>query len=783
MANIFLTWAYRTLSASFLVAIAVILCLCANFGAPLWVVALSFFICFPVVFLIYRTLSRTTLAKVVRTTVAEDAEQLSGFIDTLSPARIAVGIVISAAASLLLELSVIRWQASIFLLFSYYKNFSLISCFAGLGLGYALSSRKQIPLSLVPPLIALRVLFLSILRYSFGRTLTIVLDTMPTTEQTNLFMTDSHSLAQYGVIYFFLAVVFVLTALTFLPVGQLCGALMQRQKPLPAYGLNLLGSLLGVCLSFILSFLWTPPAIWFAVAFAMLIVFLVYSGRSVLIAGLGSLLAITALSWPNNFLAEIVYTPYQEIERTCNYRGWMMINCAGQYYQRINDLSPLSVQAFPELKSGALSYDLPFAAFQRHPSDVAIMAAGAGNDVAAALRAGADHIDAVEIDPAILEFGKRYHPEHPYASPKVTAVLDDARAFLRTSHKQYDLIIFSALDSHTVLSHASNLRLDSYVYTIESFRDARAHLKPGGVLSISFDSGNPKILAKIRLMMEKTFDGKPPACIQVKAGACTFIQTKEGNIKYPDTLVQNEYLHDATAEILKEGTDIDVSTDDWPFLYMFKRVYPFSYIGMFALVTLLTYLLGKSFGWMKPGTTNNYWSFSLLGAGFMLVETKAITELSLAFSNTWYVVGFVIASIMIMAFLANLVVSLFKMQRAFLPYCLLLLSLAFGFYVAHSGWLPANSTDKILQIIILTMPVFFSGMVFSILIGGVSDIAPAMAMNLMGAMVGAILEYNAMYFGYKALYLIAIVVYGAAFCLLRFHNRNTSAQAPETTTA
>jgi hypothetical protein len=123
------------------------------------------------------------------------------------------------------------------------------------------------------------------------------------------------------------------------------------------------------------------------------------------------------------------------------------------------------------------------------------------------------------------------------------------------------------------------------------------------------------------------------------------------------------------------------------------------------------------------------------------------------------------------------------MQRAFLPYCLLLLSLSLGFYVAHSGWLPANSTDKVLQVIILTMPVFFSGIVFSILIGGVSDIAPAMAMNLMGAMVGALLEYNAMYFGYKALYLIAIVVYGAAFCLLRLRKRDTIAQAPETTSA
>src|SRR2546427_12123699 len=43
-----------------------------------------------------------------------------------------------------------------------------------------------------------------------------------------------------------------------------------------------------------------------------------------------------------------------------------------------------------------------------------------GNDVASALRHGAEHVDAVEIDPIIYKIGVQYHPESPYSSPRGT---------------------------------------------------------------------------------------------------------------------------------------------------------------------------------------------------------------------------------------------------------------------------------------------------------------------------------------------------------------------------
>ncbi|MCC7528951.1 MAG: hypothetical protein IT342_10540 [Candidatus Melainabacteria bacterium] len=764
MAKLYTKWVYLIVALCFLVAVSTFLYLISIYTKDHWIVAMLGGTVLLIFGAVYRVMSRSPRVANSLEVICQDAEEMHKFVESLSPGKLALAIAISAALGLLLELSLIRWQGTLFLVFAYYKNFSLLSCFAGLGLGYAASKQKQIPFLLVIPLLALQFFFLTTLRFSLGETLNSVLQIMPVSEQYHLHLSAAHSAAQFGVVYFFLSTVFLLTALTLMPVGQLCGALMEREKPLKAYGLNLAGSLLGVLLSFALSYFWTPPTVWFAVALLCLLFFLGYKTRAMLVGGVASLVAIGILAWPVSYLAEVVYSPYQKVERTCNTFGWMFIKAAGQYYQRVADLSEASVKAFPKLESGATSYNLPYTVFGKKPESVAIMAAGTGNDVAAALRNGAGHVDAVEIDPSIIGFGKAYHPEHPYDNPNVNAVLDDARAFMRKTKNQYDVISYSALDSHSLLSHASSLRLDSYVYTVESFRDARVKLKPGGLLSMSFDATAPELLAKIRLMMIQAFDGKPPACIAAKDAACSFMQTREGDIKLPATLFSNPNLHDATEQMAKLSSEgIDVSTDDWPFFYMYRRVYPYSYMAMFGVVALLTGLLAMTFGSTK--VSKNSWSFAFLGAGFMLVETKAITELSLAFSNTWYVVGIVIASIMIMAFCANLVVSRLNLRNSILPFVLLLISLGIGYFVAQSGWLPASDTDKVLQIVILTMPLFFSGMAFSILFGRANDVGSAMSMNLLGAMLGGLLEYNAMYFGYKALYLIALGIYAVAFVL------------------
>jgi hypothetical protein len=169
------------------------------------------------------------------------AEVQARFLDTLDTKYVDAAILFSAALSLFLELCIIRWQSSVLPFFAFYKNFSLLACFVGLGLGYALAGRERIPLVIVLPLLAWQFTFMTVVRYG----LDIDLNTIPFSEQLTMGI-GVGNLSQILLLYGLLAVVFLITALAFMPVGQLCGRLMERRPKLRAYGLNLLGSLLGV---------------------------------------------------------------------------------------------------------------------------------------------------------------------------------------------------------------------------------------------------------------------------------------------------------------------------------------------------------------------------------------------------------------------------------------------------------------------------------------------------------------------------------------------------------
>ena len=65
-------------------------------------------------------------------------------------------------------------------------------------------------------------------------------------------------------------------------------------------------------------------------------------------------------------------------------------------------------------------YQWPYTVFGDTFDDVLILGAGSGTDVAAALRHGAKHVDAVEIDPVIIRLGREHHPDQPYSDPRVT---------------------------------------------------------------------------------------------------------------------------------------------------------------------------------------------------------------------------------------------------------------------------------------------------------------------------------------------------------------------------
>ena len=324
------------------------------------------------------------------------------------------------------------------------------------------------------------------------------------------------------------------------------------------------------------------------------------------------------------------------------------------------------------------------------------------------------------------------------------------------------MIVYGLLDSHALLSHGSSVRLDSFVYTVQAFREARERLNDGGVLSLAFTVISPEQARKTFLMLQEAFAGDMPIVIRAHYdGAVVFLQQKGQPIKLPSALLSGTDFSDVTAKMADTTLLVDVSTDDWPFFYMPRRVYPLSYLLVVGLLLLLSLLLIRPFFAARPSVSQG--GFFLLGAGFMLIETKGITELGLTFGNTWVVIGVVIAGILVMAFVANCVVQWLQLRSLAVPYVLLLASLVAGLILMGSGGFSPTPTGRLMAVVLLTCPLFFSGMVFSTMLQSYDDFSGAMAANLFGAMCGGFLEYNSMYFGFLSLYWFALAIYGAAW--------------------
>ena len=83
-------------------------------------------------------------------------------------------------------------------------------------------------------------------------------------------------------------------------------------------------------------------------------------------------------------------------------------------------------------------------------------------------------IDGVELDPAVSRVGRRYFAMDE--NPRLTVHDADARPFLRSTDRSYDLIVVDAYHQPYV---------PFYLATREFFRLVREHLAPGGIVALN----------------------------------------------------------------------------------------------------------------------------------------------------------------------------------------------------------------------------------------------------------------------------------------------------------
>src|SRR5687768_11435563 len=652
---------------------------------------------------------------------------------------------------LFLEIALIRWLPSNIRLLSFFSNFILLASFLGIGLGCLLAHSRTRLFNWFPFILLAVVAGVLYFRIEVSVVATGAIYFSSGTDEDIL---------QIESVLLLPAIFFVVVGL-FTALAQRMGREMTSLPALPAYTWNVAGSLAGVVVLGVISWSELPPSVWFGIA-ALAAAPLLFSAEPGLAppnrlhsglaaAALVATVALVGMSAPNT-----LWSPYYKI----------IVRQQGT--DTVVEVNNIFHQSMAPLEQKEYFYQWPYSVFGDTFDNVLVLGAGSGSDVSAALRHGAKHVDAVEIDPTIIRLGRELHPDQPFSDPRVTVINDDARHYLRTTTKKYDMVVFALIDSLTLQSGFSGVRLESYMFTQEAFNDVRERLTDNGVLAVYNYFREAWLVDRLANSAAVAFGAEPHVHVHEARSflgvmlAGPRVATMPASPAIPDRVTAFGQSHaPSPARMHVRDRNIEPASDDWPFLYLRDRHIPRHYI-----LTLLL-ILGASLAVVAPVVRSAQgkwsWQFFLLGAGFMLLETKSITQFALLWGSTWVVASLAIASVLVMALAANFIVSKWELRRPWLVGVILIALLALN-YLIPVGRLAFDSlvAESLTYALLGFSPIFCAGLLFGSAIKRSTSLPRDYGTNLLGAMAGGVAEYLALITGYGALIgLIALCYAGA----------------------
>ena len=716
-----------------------------------------------------------------------------------------------SALFLFLELAFIRWFPAQVLFLTFFTNTVLLASFLGLSLGLLAARHRRNYLALTPLLLAVSIAGGAGMEW-VRLALQDILDVGGNKASPQLVYFGAEArvsdVASFVIpIELVVGIFFLLIASSMVGLGQWMGRRFAAlPNPVEAYIVNIGGSLAGVLLFNVCSW-WLSPVWWFAMVAAGLVWLLAQDrprqwwavGFSLAVPLLLLLPARFSLGVIREKFPEEYWSPYYRINYSPSSRT-IVVNLLG-HQTMISARDPFPAYAIPYL----LNRD----AGQPQFRDILVIGAGSGNDISRALQWAAPgaRIDAVEIDPFIQELGVRDHPDRPYSDPRITAHLGDGRNFLRSTARKYDLIVFGLVDSLVLHSSLSNIRLESYLFTRESMADVRRCLKPGGLFAMYNYFRQGWIVSRLVKTVEEAFARKPVVLtmpyqgeidLQQKADGFTVIfegpraEAIERAFRRGPYYIQSgatpgpfspdgfqlgpgkDRLRFSPARV-EVPADLRTATDAWPFLYLRNPMIPaLSWRGiavMGAVSLAMLWLFGRRTAGGQPFRLNA--GMFLLGAGFMLLETKAVVHMALVFGSTWIVNTVVFSAVLVMILAANLWVLKRKPRRLAPCYLALLAALAVNVAVPLDSFLGLpQAVQGIAAGALVFCPIVFAGVIFATLFAKAAQPEQALAYNTAGAIVGGLTETASLLVGFQWLLALAGLIYLGA---LAFESREATA--------
>jgi hypothetical protein len=649
-------------------------------------------------------------------------------------------------------MAAIRWLNASVPIISYFNNLVLISCFFGLGVG-CLLARRRFPLISLYPLGLLSLVAAVLVLRQFDIQVTYTDDVI---FATNLEYYETGLLE----LSFSCLFGFLVNVLFFVLLGQELGKQLDAiGDPLRAYSWDIAGSLAGVGGYALLAWLQTPPHLWYAIGGGLLLLFL----RRWWQRGIAVVVLAGTLFWMQSTYTNCRWSPYykvsaEEYKNTENKNLGFKILVDNHRIQDALRFGPPLMQS--RLWPWVPYYQLPYSVCK--PRKVLILGAGCGNEVVMALSQGAEEVHAVEIDPVIAEAGREIHPHRPYTSERVRVIVDDARSYVSRATQLYDLIVMSALDSHRQVAGMSSLRLESFVYTVGSYRSIRDRLEPDGVFCLNLSSTRPWMGQRTYWSLTEAF-GREPTVLRSTSSPFESV----AYVYAPPDRLQPEALAAAKVEIVAPETrpaGLRLSTDDWPYLYLEHNRIPGFYLLVLSVMILLSTLVVLC---VEPSLRSPNFHFFFLGAGFMLLETRSVTQMAQLFGATWNVNSVVFGAILLAIFITNQMVRRGITPTRSWAYRLLYVTLALSYFFPFAWLLEfAVPLRLIIASAVIGLPIVWASFLFSLSFRSVTAVNLVFGSNLLGIVFGGSLEYLSNVLGLSALYWIALVLYACSHVTL-----------------
>jgi SAM-dependent methyltransferase len=764
---------------------------------------------------------------------------------------------------LFLELACIRWFPAHVLFLTFFTNTVLLASFVGMSVGCLVARSPTRYLCQTPYLLAIAIaagLAVDLSSETLQRVFNVGNQANPDVVYFGTEAISENPLPFTIPIEVVGGLFFVLIAITLVGPGQEMGRAFNRvENRTTAYSANLLGSLLGIGMFAACSYLQLPPVVWFGLIVIVIAYLLLRNDPNAPItpttpSAPDELGEHNPPAQPSQIMPILVL--FATLAVTMFTSGYFptkgFVTAWSPYYRIVyepptrtivtNQISHQSM--FPVDTPAVAPYSLPYL-FQRdlktrsgepawHPfKRVLIIGAGSGNDVARALQwIPADaKIDAVEIDPVIQTIGSQNHPDRPFADRHVTVYLNDGRNFLRDAPAEtYDLVVFALIDSLVLQSGYSTLRLESYLFTLQSFQDVRRVLKPTGVYTVYNFFRQGWIAGRIRDQLREAFNGSDPVTFTSSlfdwpkaeiraedadpngftvffAGSPTVLDPlrqafQQDGMRYwypwhtgvpkdsaaqfgitapatPPTQTKYPWLdrdkkpypgiwYPLRIADVKPMDGLKLATDDWPFLYARTPSIPgLTWRGV-ILTLVLSLAVWFAFGGRKALSSESgaipesglMLRCFFLGAGFMLVETKAVVQMALLFGGTWMVNTVVFAAILVMSLLGNLYAGKANPKRLEPYYIGLFAALGLGLAISPSVFLGLNPTLQIVGVCALVFaPIAFAGVIFATSFKRTGQPDRVFGANVAGALVGGLAENTSVLLGFQLLLCVAIGFY------------------------